>query len=420
MSIIIYQALTRLWGEGRFSSWDRKSLSYIKSLGADYIWYTGIPRHSSSKDFVKGNPGSPYAISDWMDVNPYFAARPSQRMLAFDALVRRTHSSGLKVMIDFIPNHVAKDYQGEIVHYDYCDYDWTDTLKVDWSKEQSFNAMLGVLRFWASKGVDGFRCDMVELVDAPRLAALIKAVKAEYPELLFVAEVYQKEKYLQYLDAGFDLLYDKSGLYDVLVALASGWGSAKEISYNWQRLAGAQDKMLNFLENHDEIRSAAGDFASLGVSLLFNNASFMLYFGQEVGEDAAESSSRKTSIFDWVKPRMIGDLYEYVAGRAELDDKEASCLARYRQMLSFAQLPAFKFGQNWDLCYCNEHSRGFDMDRHFAFVRYDSSSAYLVVCNFSNCDSEIEICIPAELSDICKCNKICVKVEAKDCLVYNF
>ena len=99
---IIYQTLPRLWGGGKLRDWDAESLAYLRSLGVDYVWYTGVPRHATGKDFVKGNPGSPYAISDWRDVNPYLADDPARRLQEFDALVARTHAAGLKLIIDYI------------------------------------------------------------------------------------------------------------------------------------------------------------------------------------------------------------------------------------------------------------------------------------------------------------------------------
>ena len=120
-----------------------------RTLGVDYVWYTGVPRHASGKDFVKGNPGSPYSISDWMDVNPYLADKPERRMEEFEALVSRTHEAGLKVMLDFIPNHTAPDYVGGICSYDWHDGDWTDTRKNDWTDGRTEQELLNVLRFWA-------------------------------------------------------------------------------------------------------------------------------------------------------------------------------------------------------------------------------------------------------------------------------
>ena len=408
MKKIIYQILPRIWGNGTMSCCDMATLDYLRSLGVDYVWYTGIPRHAAGKDFVKGDPGSPYAISDWMDVNPYLAGDPAERMVEFSSLVERTHAAGLKLIIDYIPNHVARDYSGKIVHYDWCDGDWTDTLKNNWDAPETMEAMLEILRFWASRGVDGFRCDMVELVDPGKLGSLIEAVKSEYPELIFVAEVYGRHNYRRYLDAGFDLLYDKCGLYDALVGICRWGHTAESVTWNWQFLGDMQPRMLNFLENHDELRLASKAFlgspekayAALAVSMLFNDAWFMLYAGQEVGEDASESPDGRTSIFNWCHPKMLGDLYAWVHGERELDAHEAAVSDKYGRLLDLAGRPVFRSGKCWDLCYCNRGSAGFDPQRHFAFLRYDSSETWLIVCNFSGAEADIDVNFPADLSSV--------------------
>ena len=107
-------------GTGKFSNIDDNTLDYLKWLGCSHVWYTGIIRHStlaseqgctpSHPQFVKGKAGSPYAICDYFDVNPYLAENPSERMAEFEELISRTHAHGLKVLIDFVPNHVARDY----------------------------------------------------------------------------------------------------------------------------------------------------------------------------------------------------------------------------------------------------------------------------------------------------------------------
>ena len=403
---IIYQVLPRLWGRGRFSDWDASSFDYLHTLGVDYIWYTGVPRHATGRDFVKGNPGSPYAITDWRDVNPYLADDPARRLEEFDALVARTHAAGFRVLIDFIPNHVAPDYAGPIRRFDWHDGDWSDTRKNDWSAPATRAEMLEILRYWASRGVDGFRCDMVELVPPLALKALISAVKADFPDLLFVAEVYQKENYRPYLDeVGFDLLYDKSGLYDTLRAICCAGATARGITWNWQWLGDLQPRVLNFLENHDEQRlaspaflgNARKGFAPLACSLLFNTAPFMLYFGQEVGEDGIDGADGRTSIFNWSDPPELRELYRSLHGEGTLAPAEAGILARYRELFALAGRPVFAAGGTWDLGYCNEAAPGFNPDRHFAFVRFDASEAWLIVCNFSAENASVELHLPAEL-----------------------
>ncbi len=137
--IIIYQVFTRLFGNknttnkengslaengtGKFADFDTKTLKRIKSLGANYIWYTGVIRHATATDYssfgiprqhpsvVKGNAGSPYAICDYYDVDPDLATDVAKRMEEWESLIDRSHKAGLKVVMDFVPNHVARQYR---------------------------------------------------------------------------------------------------------------------------------------------------------------------------------------------------------------------------------------------------------------------------------------------------------------------
>lgn len=503
--VIIYQMLPRLWGNiggknikngtlkdngcGKFSSIDTISLEYLRSLGVSHVWYTGIIRHAtaedsdgctpSSADWVKGRAGSPYSITDYYDVNPYLADEPENRMEEFHKLVERTHAAGLKVIIDFVPNHVARDYgrfaaahpaptgmaalgesDDKSVHWkdsnDFFYYpgiplalpiqnqtymempamasgnsytsspgvnDWYDTIKLNYcdTHTETWEKMYDIVNFWAGQGVDGFRCDMVELVPPAFFKWLISRIKKDRPDLLFVAEVYQKTLYSKYIrEIGFDLLYDKSGIYDTLRAIVeknakdSGvpvedWQSAKRITWNWQSLGDLQPYMLNFLENHDEQRFASdffgcdarNSYAALYTALYLNNAPFMLYAGEEVGERGMDNegfSGRdgRTSIFDWWAPSSLTRLYKYIHGEKEaLAPEEETMLDTYRKALKFAaEDNAVSNGTFYDLCYCNYASDGFNPDRHFAFLRDFEDETLLIVCNFSKNDAEMRISIP--------------------------
>ena len=418
---IIYQVLTRLWGDGRMSSWNEADYEYLRALGVDYIWFTGIPRHASGEPFVKGSPGSPYAISDWYDVNPYLASHPKDRMEEFKSLVQSTHSAGFKCIIDFIPNHVARNYSGPLVTYPWCDGDWTDTFKLDWTDPATEIEFKKILRFWAAAGVDGFRCDMVELVPPTALARIISSVRLEYPDLLFLAEVYGRENYGRYIDGlGFDLLYDKSGVYDIIRGIMDGSCSARELSWNWQFLGERQPFMLNFLENHDEQRIASPAFAgdtgkmwgAVAYAMLFNSASWMYYAGQEVGEKASESPDGRTSIFNWCRPAGLMHINSFIHGGQELDPAEMDVLGRYRRLATLARTPLFRSGQVWDLCYCNQETPGFNPDTATAFMRYDGNEAMVVLCNFSPQAVFTDIFIPDELREAAGIDKIEVPLHA--------
>ena len=425
---IIYQMLPRLWGEGRMSSVDDATLSYLQGLGVSHLWCTGIIRHSTGQPFVKGDAGSPYAISDYYDVNPYLASDPSQRMAEFDALIGRVHSFGLKFIIDFVPNHVGCDYSDSYGGIPLCgwhDYDWSDTIKIDYYAPGTWDAMYRIVRYWAGRGVDGFRCDMVELVPPEFLKWLIAKIKEEFPSVVFIAEVYRKENYRIYIrDVRFDYLYDKSGLYDVLRAVAAGHGTARAITWNWQFLQDLQPHMLNFLENHDEQRLASPWFAGrpdcyalLCASLMLNTAPFMLYFGQETGVDASEGHEGRTSIFNFAKPSSLQRLYAYVHSPAcssadstapassdygageSLSAGELSVLSHYRAALALAGSAAVGEGQTFDLCYCQSAADGFDADRHFAFLRHSSSETILFCCNFASTEARLTLRIPQHAVD---------------------
>ena len=102
-------------GCGKFADITPKALKAIQDLGATHVWYTGIIRHATAEyntpSIVKGKAGSPYAITDYFDVDPDLSTDESKRMAEFEALLRRTHKQGLKVIIDFVPNHVAREYK---------------------------------------------------------------------------------------------------------------------------------------------------------------------------------------------------------------------------------------------------------------------------------------------------------------------
>lgn len=411
MKQIIYQALPRLWGKGHFSDWTGKAFSYLKTLGVDYLWLTGVPRHESGTPFTKGCPGSPYAIIDWYDVNPYLADNEDKRMHEFELLINRAHLAGIKIMIDYIPNHVGRSYAGDLPCFDHCDGDWTDTRKVNWNDPSTVDKMVDILCFWANKGIDGFRCDMVELVSAEALGEVVRRTRSAFPGLVFVAETYIKENYRRYLStSSIDILYDKSGSYDILRAISNGNCSATALTSNWQWQAEIQGAMLNFLENHDEQRLASRfwnngrryPWAELAFSVLFNEASFMLYYGQEWMDDAAETDNGRTSIYDFTSPSGVRRAAHFArTGKAiklndAADTDSLDCYRRYLELMQTAASPLMRQGSNWDLCYLQNDCK-WNRDNMFAFARYDGHGAAVVICNFSDSDTELSVRLPEEL-----------------------
>ncbi|MCU4162860.1 alpha-amylase family glycosyl hydrolase [Carboxylicivirga caseinilyticus] len=163
---VVYQVFTRLFGNtnetnkpwgtieengvGKFNDFTDKALTEIKELGVTHIWYTGVPHHAVVTDYtqygislddpdvVKGRAGSPYAVKDYYQVDPDMAVDPANRLLEFKALVDRTHQHGLKVIIDIVPNHVARHYQGMNNPEGVKDFGADDDITVEYSKDNNF------------------------------------------------------------------------------------------------------------------------------------------------------------------------------------------------------------------------------------------------------------------------------------------
>jgi glycosidase len=164
--IIVYQVFTRLFGNkntnnkpwgtieengvGKFNDFTDKALDEIKALGATYIWYTGVPHHAlvgnystigisnDDPDVVKGRAGSPYAVKDYYNVNPDLAVSPANRLVEFEALIARTHKAGLKLIIDIVPNHIARKYEGKSNPEGVKDFGVNDDVTVAYKRDNNF------------------------------------------------------------------------------------------------------------------------------------------------------------------------------------------------------------------------------------------------------------------------------------------
>jgi len=197
--------------------------------------------------------------------------------------------------------------------------DWYETIKLNYGvdyqngkqkyfyegKPNTWYRMYEILRFWTLKGIDGFRCDMAEMVPVEFWDWVIPQIKELNPDVIFIAEVYDPKEYRNYLYNGkFDYLYDKVGLYDVLRGIIEGHDSARRISDCWKINDDIKDYMLRFLENHDEQRIASRFFANnannaraaMTLIATFGKGPMMLYFGQEIGETGMDKEGLRSSI----------------------------------------------------------------------------------------------------------------------------
>lgn len=164
--IVVYQIFTRLFGNknttnkawgtiqengvGKFNDIDHKALQELKKLGVTHIWYTGVLHHALVGDYknigvsdddpevVKGRAGSPYAIKDYYNVNPDLAVNPANRLAEFQELIKRTHDNGLKVIIDIVPNHIARNYQSVSAPKNVRNFGQDDNKEVVFSVDNNF------------------------------------------------------------------------------------------------------------------------------------------------------------------------------------------------------------------------------------------------------------------------------------------
>ena len=501
--IVLYQIYTRLFGNlnttnkfygtrdengvGKFNDITDKALTSLKNFGISHVWYTGVIEHATMTDFsaygipkdnpyvVKGIAGSPYAIKDYYDVNPDLAVDVRNRMAEFEALVARSHQANLKVIIDFVPNHVARQYKSDmkpegvkdfgegdhteaafhpqnnfyylpqrkflvpdnvptppgISTFPYEEFpakatgndvfsakpsinDWFETIKLNYGVDyqngrvtqfspipSTWLKMRDILLYWANKGVDGFRCDMAEMVPFEFWGWVIPEVKKANPATIFIAEIYNPAEYSNYLFKGkFDYLYDKVGLYDSLRRLMEGHGNTADITRVWQNESGDfANRMVRFLENHDEQRIASKYFAknpfyaipAMVVSATLHTGPLMLYFGQEVGVNptVAEGFSGedgRTTMFDyWGVPEYQAWVNggNFDGGKLSKEQKELrSFYADLNKLVNNSD--AIRSGAFYDLQYANTNGKaaGYNDTKMYTYLRHSDKQKLLIVCNF--------------------------------------
>ena len=503
--VIIYQIFTRLFGNrnvtrkvdgtiaengcGKLADFTPKVLKDIAAMGVSHVWYTGIIRHATQTDYskygvprqhpavVKGKAGSPYAITDYYDVDPDLAVNVDERMQEFEQLVERTHAAGLKMVIDFVPNHVARQYhsvckpqgvvdlgadddpqqgfnpqnnfyycpgerftpffdlyQGEKEAYieepakatgnDHFDNapsktDWYETVKLNYGVDyyagrigyfdpipDTWYKMTEILLFWASKGVDAFRCDMAEMVPAEFWRFATKTVREDFPDIKFIGEVYNPYDYRRYLLNGFDWLYDKVGMYDTMRSVICHHAPTSAISNAWQQTDDIREHMLYFLENHDEQRIASDFFAADGrkgvpamiASVLMQQNPFMLYAGEEYGErgmdrEGFSGNDGRTTIFDYWS---VDTLCRAAQKKLTADEQQLFDIHK-KTMLIARKEKTVSDGAFFDLMYVNGH-----LQRQYAFLRKADNDLLLVVANFDDQDVDIDVNLPAHAFDYLK------------------
>lgn len=465
-------------GCGKFEYINEKALKSIRDLGATHIWYTGVIRHATAErnnaSITKGKAGSPYAITDYYDVDPDLAVDEKKRMTEYANLIRRTHTAGLKVVMDFVPNHVSREYHSfrkpkgvvdlgatdnpewafsPLNNFYYLpgqdfapqfetDYtesparatgndcfsahpskgDWYETVKLNYGVhymgggEKQFNPipdtwykMRDILHFWCKKGVDAFRVDMAEMVPVEFFRWVITSTRTLFPSIQFIGECYQPNKYREYLAAGFDYLYDKVGMYDYLRGVTSKNWPVAGITGQWQAVEDIRDRMVYFLENHDEQRIASGFFCGSGhcaepamiVAATLGTNPVLVYAGQELGETGMDAEGfsgmdGRTSIFDYWGIRSLQAWANH--GKFDgkmLNEEQKDLRLFYQRLLCIARdNKAVSEGLMYDLEYAQtEH---FNKHEQYAYIRKKDDEILLLVLNFDDRAVEVDVQIPPQ------------------------
>ncbi len=510
---VVYQMMFHLWGNQntnvkrngsaaengvtKFKDISTKGLQALKKKGYSHLYTTGILEHATMEDFsafgspldhpqvVKGRAGSPFAIKDYYDVNPFLADKPAERMQEFSAMLDRVHQADLKLVLDFVPNHLARVYHSDqkpagVVDFGQNDnkdlsfspsnnfyylpgtqftiptgvnppvpvtvpyieipakvsgnnvfsaqpsiHDWFETVKLNYGVDlqhgnqmhfdpipDTWLKMTDVLVYWTKKGVDGFRCDMAEMVPVEFWAYAIPKVKALNPDAVFIAEIYNPQEYRNYIfKGGFDYLYDKVGLYDGIRHIMENKPGATtaDITRVWQQESGDfANHMLRFLENHDETRLNSRGFAASnfwstipGMVLIasMHDGPLMIYFGQEFGEKAQEiegfnEADDRTTMFDFYRvdthQRWLNG-GKFDGGKLTAAEKEIDSF--YSELLVWINSSEMiQKGKFFDLQYAQ--NAAYPKDKVYAYLRYTDKGRNLIICNFDSENHDFNIEIP--------------------------
>lgn len=316
---VIYSVYLRSFSkEGTFAGLEQR-VPELKNLGVNVLWI--LPIHPVGLKNRKGTLGSPYAVQDYYGINPEFGT-----MQDFKRLLTTVHKNGMKLIIDLVANHTSwdsklmrdhpewftKDKRGKIVS---PNPDWSDVADLDYAQPKLRKYMIEMMRWWVKDvGIDGFRCDVAELVPTDfweEARAQLNRIKP----VLMLSEGSIPEHQLK----AFDLTYSWN-LYDVLGGLLDGTVPPKRLDdlFRGEYLQYPTGALrLRFNTNHDKNVSdgpAALKYGKDGLKLSAVLISMipgvpLIYTGEEVENERSLSLFEKVDV-DWTKPRGMGTLYK--------------------------------------------------------------------------------------------------------------
>ncbi len=312
---VIYEVNTRQYTpEGTFNAF-REHLPRLKELGVDILWF--MPIHPISEKNRKGELGSYYAVRDYKAVNPEFGTLDD-----FKTLVDSVHAAGMKVIIDWVPNHTGCDNAWVEEHPEYYQlneegqmygpFDWTDVYQLDYSNDSTRAAMTDAMKFWISEmGIDGFRCDVAGRVPVDYWNQARKDLEAAAGDrpIFMLAEATEPELVVEAFDMDYN--WPMKDLFSEIAATSGQYtfkgadGNVRTFPHKTARdidsllaVQAEQDApdsyMMNMITNHDLNSWEGTEFERLGnLQGAFAVLSYtlpgmpLIYTGQETGLDRA-------------------------------------------------------------------------------------------------------------------------------------
>ncbi len=294
-SAVIYEMnIRQLTPQGTIAAAESR-LKFLKGLGIDIIWL--MPIYPIGEQDRKGGLGSYYSIKDYCDVNPEMGSLED-----FDRFLAAAHSLGMRVILDWVANHTARDarwvderpldwYERDEHGVPRVPWDWSDTAKLNYANHDVWRGQIEAMRFWVERGVDGLRCDMAMLVPIDFWREAAAELHSIRPDIFMLAEAEQHNLF----DRAFDSCYAWE-LHHLMVDVAKGaqrTNALRDFLYRNASEYPTWAMRMTFTSNHDENswqgREAKIFGASLDAMRIFSfvapYGTPLLYTGQEVGYD---------------------------------------------------------------------------------------------------------------------------------------
>ena len=265
-SAVIYEVNLRQYSlPGTFKAFETE-LPRLKSMGVEILWF--MPVHPIGVKERKGSLGSYYSVQDYLAVNPEHGS-----MEDFKSLVKKIHESGMRVIIDWVANHTAADSRWSKEHPEYFTKndkgefvppvaDWSDVIDLNFDQASTRRAMIEAMKFWIQEtGIDGFRCDVAEMVPLDFWVSASKELRNIKPDVFMLAEGEKAE-----LHMAFDMTYTWSFFHD-MNKVAKGEEKPEAIDRYLARIAKEYPSnayRMYFTSNHDENSWNGTEYERLG------------------------------------------------------------------------------------------------------------------------------------------------------------